>query len=955
MKRILFILAIPWLHDYVACPAAADSQKLITAYRQYKELYDVGRYSEAEILVRKALEIAAIELGTEHATYATLLNDLATLYLELGRHTDAELLLRQSLDIGEKASGPDSPDVATVLNNLAQVYKRQGRFGELEALHKRALAIWQKHLGSNHPNVAKVLDNLALVYLSRGRYREAAALHNRALAIFEKTLGPDSFETSTTLNNLAFLHLYQGRHHEAKRLFERALVIREKTFGRNHPKVAITLNNLALVYRGQGRLGEAAALHLRALEISERTLGPNHPQTALSASHLATLYMNQGRPDLSLEYARRASAIHRNRLASIGIAQSIGDIIEHRNLEKDFLQHLLAAHEAPAADDSTRRALIGEAFEAGQLANSSEVAIAVSRVSVRLASGDDMLSNLVRDRQDGSRLWQRLDRALVEAASRPPGQRDQESESIMRRQLSALSEKMELIDERLRTEFPQYAELSSPKAVPLAEAQALLAKDEALLTYLVWENQSFVFALRQDQVQAGPLSLRSDELDEAVALLRSGLNPKFVRSPVDLPPFDTEKAYWLYQKLIRPVEPLLADARHVVVVPDGAIASLPLNMLVTEANHDEVTRFSDYKRMRWLARKYAVTTVPSVSALKALRTLTGRSKATRPFLGIGDPELASEAGSERGIELGSLFAARGIANVEAVRKLASLPETAGELRSLAQMLGASESDLLLGIDATETRVKHAQLAEYKVLAFATHGLVAGELSDQSEPSLVLTPPEIGSKEDDGLLTASEIALLKLDADLVILSACNTAAADGRPGAQGLSRLATAFFYAGSRALLVSHWPVASRAAVRLTTGMLAQAAAYPEIRLAETLRRSMMALLSAPNHSHFAHPIFWAPLVVVGEGGVSAPAAKEGIAILLVVLEDETGKKTIHQASVKALDCGYKLAAAEPGITFKLYEPNSTGSVVASGKLVEMLCIYPNGKSFGLEGEVQLQ
>ena len=158
--------------------------------------------------------------------------------------------------------------------------------------------------------------------------------------------------------------------------------------------------------------------------------------------------------------------------------------------------------------------------------------------------------------------------------------------------------------------------------------------------------------------------------------------------------------------------------------------------------------------------------------------------------------------------------------------------------------------------------------DYKVLAFATHGLVAGDTTGLSEPALVLTPPETGSKRGDGLLTASEVVQLKLYADWVILSACNTAAADGTPGAEGLSGLAKAFFYAGSRALLVSHWPVASGAAVAITTRMLKEAAKLGVGR-AEAHRRAMMALIDDTEHLHYAHPLFWAPFVVVGEGGAA--------------------------------------------------------------------------------------
>jgi len=202
-----------------------------------------------------------------------------------------------------------------------------------------------------------------------------------------------------------------------------------------------------------------------------------------------------------------------------------------------------------------------------------------------------------------------------------------------------------------------------------------------------------------------------------------------------------------------------------------------------------------------------------------------------------------------------------------VRDLPRPPDTADEINALAATLGADDTAIYLQARATEVRARSMDLSEYSILAFATHGLVSGELKGLAEPALVLTPLETGTTDDDGLLTPSEIATLNLNADWVILSACNTAAADGTPGAEGLSGMAKAFFYAGARTLLVSHWSVNSEAAVAITTGMLGEMADKPEIGRAEGLRRSMLAMMETEGKDHFAHPMFWAPFVVVGEGG----------------------------------------------------------------------------------------
>jgi CHAT domain-containing protein len=299
--------------------------------------------------------------------------------------------------------------------------------------------------------------------------------------------------------------------------------------------------------------------------------------------------------------------------------------------------------------------------------------------------------------------------------------------------------------------------------------------------------------------------------------LRASLDPAL--NP-DRAPFPASRAYALYQKLIGPAEPLLAGVHHLLIVPDAALQSLPMTVLVTKPPQHDPEHLEDHRDIAWLARDYAVTVLPAVSSLRALRQFANAEHASAPFLGVGDPVLDGAPARAPAVTLVSLF--RGAtADVDKVRALPPLPETAGELRAIGKTLGASESDLLLGAQASEPVLRQMPLDRYKIIEFATHGLMSGELKGLAEPALVLTPPPEATPDDDGLLTASKIATLKLNADWVVLSACNTAAGDGTPDAGGLSGLAKAFFYAGARSLLVSHWPAWSAATVKLTTGTFA--------------------------------------------------------------------------------------------------------------------------------------
>jgi CHAT domain-containing protein len=277
----------------------------------------------------------------------------------------------------------------------------------------------------------------------------------------------------------------------------------------------------------------------------------------------------------------------------------------------------------------------------------------------------------------------------------------------------------------------------------------------------------------------------------------------------------------------------------------------------------------------WLVRKYAITILPSVASLKVLRGGNAVAAAAKPMIGFGDPIIDRTARTDGRPKLAALNRSltsfyRGVTvdTTALAEALSALPETADELRAVAKILGATSEDIKLGDAATVTTVKNQRLDNYRVVYFATHALVAGDVEKfakvKAEPALVLSTPENPSEEDDGLLRASDVAILKLNADFVVLSACNTAAGD-KPGAEALSGLARAFFYAGARSLIVSHWDVDNNATVALMDGLFEALKVNPHLSRAEALRLSMLQMIDNPSKPDWAQPKFWAPFVVVGE------------------------------------------------------------------------------------------
>jgi CHAT domain-containing protein/tetratricopeptide (TPR) repeat protein len=880
-------------------PDVAGSLDNLAAF--YREQ---GRYTEAEPLFKRALDIREKTFGPDHPEVGGALNSLARLYTEQGRYAEADPLLRRAMRIRERVFGPDHPTVAVSLSNLVEIDLAQGRYGEAESALKRALMIVETALGANHPDVAGSLGNLALLYGRQGRYSEAESLNKRALAIFEKVLGPDHRDVAGSLNNLAELYQAQGRNDEAEPLLRRALAINEKALGPDHPDVAVSLSNLAADYEDQNRYAAAEPLLWRALTIFEKAVGPEHPNFATGLNNVAFVYSHQGDyveaeplylhsmailekalgrdnfqlvdsltnlAELRRAQGRIAAAlplsvnvvdIMQKHLAAGATQRSGGAIAERRSDRFYFANYIRIADEASRMAPERRPAIVTNTFRVVQMAQASSVGEAVAALAARIAAGGGPRTAMIRERQDLVQQWQGLDSALVKSVSRVPAARRPAEEVSLRAALKEATQRLDGLDTRIAAEFPNYAELSNSQPLPAEAAQALLASDEALLVYLATDKATWVWVLRCGDLTFHRIEINAKALAGEVKALRRrldpDLNPKFL-------PFPATRAYALFQRLVAPAQPLLAGVRHLLIVPDGALQSLPLGVLVTQPPEHDPETPADYRGIAWLARDYAVTVLPSVSSLRGLRQFANSEHAPAPFLGIGNPVLSGRPGG-RTPALPSLW--RGaLADVEAVRELPPLPETAEELRAIARTMGTDDDDLLLADRASEPVLRQIPLDRYRVVAFATHGLMSGELKGLAEPALVLTPPAEATADNDGLLTTSKIATLKFNADWVVLSACNTAAEDGAPDGGGLSGLAKAFFYAGARSLLVSHWPVRSDAAAKLTTGALAELAKHSTIGRAEALRRSMMAMLDPANPPEFAHPQAWAPFVLAGEGG----------------------------------------------------------------------------------------
>jgi CHAT domain-containing protein/Tfp pilus assembly protein PilF len=936
----------------------ANSSLVATRAHHLAGLYqDQGRSDEAEALYKRALAIRE-GLPAEPLALAATLSSLATLHSSQGKLAEAERLYKRSLEIRQSSQPGNHADIAQDLHNLATFYSNRGRYAEAELLFKRALEIIEQALPAGHPNIARVLNGLAFSYREQGRYAEAEPLHKRVVEINERAYPAGHSIIAQSLYNLGLVYHAQRRLDEAETLYRRALEAREKALWPGHPEIAWSLHNLAGLHYERRKFGEAEQLLQRALEMREKVLPALDNAVALNLNNLAAAEYGRQAWEAAVRYARRAGTIvvqrTKRETRSAAIEPTETASAELANNDSAFFWLRAAAWRLAEQQPGQHAALSEETYTATQWAFQSSAASALAQMAGRFSKGDGELSRLVRERQDASASWQRLDKELIAARSTSPEKRNAAAEQALLSRIAETERRLTELGGFLAKDFPEYAALAAPEPLSFKATQELLRTDEALILFANDQRETFIWVVTRTDTRWVRSDMGAEALLDQVAGLRCGLDatlwhdatdwseatgelarqkaaqiarrarcealvgakPKAElvgQTPIQVLPFDAQRAHALYKALFGQVEDLIGG-KKLLIVPSGPLTSLPLSVLVTEPPKTAIpATLGDYRAIAWLATQQPVTVLPSVASLKSLRQSAKASRASGTYLGIGNPLLdgpqddprwgehyktlaqaardsqqcakwpaAQRTAQARGprAPAGLAKTLRGArADIAQVRAWTPLPETADELCEIGHRLGVPESQILLGGRATETALKElsdsGRLADYAILHFATHGALTGQVQGLAEPGLVLTPPVQGTTDatalerDDGFLTGSEIATLKLDADWVILSACNTAGGAGET-AEPLSGMARAFFYAGARALLVSHWEVGSDAAVKLTTRTFAELRANPAVGRAEALRVSMRELIETGTPAQ-AHPSMWAPFVVVGEGSAQEP------------------------------------------------------------------------------------
>jgi len=466
------------------------------------------------------------------------------------------------------------------------------------------------------------------------------------------------------------------------------------------------------------------------------------------------------------------------------------------------------------------------ALDAMAILAGSRIAQANRLVAQRLVA-DPALAARVRSLQDRTKTLQAADSRLLKALATDSGV------AAARVERAAVAATVDAERAAIARDYPRWVEARGGERPDLGALRAGLGADEALLAVMPAFDGVYLLA-----VGSGGARIERTQMDRAalvalVGRLRSSLTPAG---------FDRDCAHTLYGQLFTPaILAVLGQARTLRIVPTGAFASLPFGML-PQRPVAAVTPHTP-----WLIRRFAIEVQPGFAIADGRR----RQMAARDqqFLGIGAP-----------LTFGAVQSADALRGARALSQLPPLPGSQAELQAVARRFGMGRTTLLIGRDASEAKLRDRDLSRYGVILFATHGLVSGEMEGVTEPALLLSPPAADAAGDDGLLTASEVAGMRIGADWVILSACNTAAGDNA-AAPAYSGLAQAFRYAGAGSLLVSHWPVRDDASAFVTLETVKGAARG--LPRAVALQRAMLKLIGS-KRPDAAQPYIWAPFILMG-------------------------------------------------------------------------------------------
>ena len=850
MERSIGVLAGVTRADAAPVSSAADALLATRLAAQSFGSDDVGKYD------------ALMKAGTR----ANIADNLAS----------AETAFRAALAVQQKALGKENANTVTPLMSLALVLSDEGRYAEADSLFAQAQRLVP---GSAEPTArARLAHYRALHDLNQNKPQEALALLQQAEAGYMTEIpsgalsakaapaSANAFLQAGRLGNLspsqdlltnpqsqsALLGLIEARRN-------RGVALRMLNRSAEADAVLQSADDIA---SGNGLARPIVTARLyRTMAVNAADQG--HEERALASLNRSTNAFDRALPgskplsDTYLMYAGQLALSNRLSDALPVCRAAVKSLIA---LKAGTTPALMAPCLNAYAQAGTDQTVLAEMFVAAQLAQGGITSQQIAQASATLAENarNPKVAEAIRRQRDiksqlDALYGKRDDLAQAQKQGINPSAVQQLSADL-EKQIADMERQRNDADQALQAASPNYGQLVQETVKP-ADVFAALHPNEAFVAMTLSDTEGWVFSLRDGKIAVSRIPRGTDAITKLVARVRAGIE---LTGPA-LPKFDIAGAQELYDLTLRGVAPSLVGAKSVVVAPAGPLLSVPFEVMLTgPATEDKLASAP------WLIRQFTIAHVPAPSNFVSLRKIAGNSGAKQPWFGFGEFHPVTRAQA-----LKSFPVANCGPSAEELSGLPLLPYAKKELDAARQLLGANTTDELLGANFTAAHVVAAPLKNYRILQFSTHALLPTDLRCQSEPAIVTSAPAGATDAKGALLTASQVVQMDLDADLIILSACNSGGPGGTTAGESLSGLARSFFYAGARSLLVTHWSVNDQVAAFLVADSLRRLKADPSIGITGAMRDSQLAMLAGAGKDlppEIAHPFFWAPFAVIGDG-----------------------------------------------------------------------------------------
>ena len=839
-------------------PEASDFALVINELAAHYKL--MGRYEEAEPLYQRSIKIWKIYSQEDPVSYALGLNSLATLYKEMGRYEEAEQMYIQSVSLIDKGN----VDYATALNNLALFYEHTDRFEEAKKLFSEVNRIDEETLGKEHPLYAIGLNNMALLSQKMGNFQSAEQLFLAAIKIQGKTLGKENNKYASTIYNLAGLYQQMQQFDKSRQLFSTATSIWEKIYSNKSPLYSMGLNGLAILALEQNQLDSA-------LFYCRKSILANSPTLSMDFSDYKNLdqyeYYSNARifesaktlvrilnaryektkavEDLKIAYSAVLAGININRK----IRNSFNNEANKLRIADENL--FFVTHGIETALKLSPPQYYHEAFRFAE--QNKSILLADALKGNRARTLGDLPDSLVLQE---IALQEQLDyyKKLQLNAVTP-----EDAEQI-RAQLNTLHLSVEAFQQNLKNKYPKYHALKYEQlTVDAKEVQANLDAKTLFLEYFVSDSALFLFTISQKEIELKKLPLAKTDLALNIKDLRTALTDYegISRNPDENYQKYTQQAYWFYKTLLAPALLNNKSINQLIIVADAELGHLPFEAFLTE----HVSEQRPYTELPYLLHKYKISYNYSAALWK--------ENLAAPKRQNNGQMLAAAASYTNKTEEGTIPANRASHLRNLRDALQELPAAKEEVAGLAKLF----KGLFWQEGASNEANFKANVGDYAIIHLAMHGLL-----NQRAPILSsLAFTENGDSTEDNFLEAWEISHLQLNADLVVLSACETGYGKLQQG-EGIMSLARSFMYAGVPSLVVSMWQVNDA-----STSFIMQAF-YKNLAKgkdkAEALRQAKLEYIkmagggggdgrygrpSVSTITIAAHPAFWAPFVQLGD------------------------------------------------------------------------------------------